>query len=50
MIQLSLNELILLKTANFAVASVNAAFMAITDEGCIQNEHWVGVLPYFRSD
>ena len=34
----------------FVLATVQAAYMAINDARCTQNDHWVGTLPYFRSD
>ena len=34
----------------FILATVQAAYMAINDVRCTQNDHWVGILPYFRSD
>ncbi len=36
-----------LSLSSFAVACVAGATRKITDLECIQNDHWVGALPYF---
>ena len=34
-------------SSSFAVALVAGAARKITDLECLQNDHWVGALPYF---